>query len=650
MQPTVSESDLPLLQALSRVHPSAASAAAEAAGLRAGLALPAATVHLISDVHGEHGKLRHVLASAAGALRPVVASLLSSSLTEAEQRGLLNVVYYPGETLSSVRSPLIESGERKQWIRRTLQLLFELVRQLSRNWRREAFNRLLPAEFAELFKELLAEPLGLRPPGYFELMIGAYELLDRDFAAVRAAARLVRNLSTSEIIVAGDLGDRGPRIDKVIDILRRQPNVTLLWGNHDAHWMGACLGHEACIASVLRFSLRYQRLEQLEEGYGISLEPLERLARTAYADDDAAAFAVKGAGARDATLLARMQKAIAIVQLKLEGQITRRRPHFGLSERDVLSHVNLTAGTVTLGGHDYPLTDARLPTFSPRDPNALSAAELECMAELRSAFVESPRLWDHMSWLARNGAMWTRRDQLLIFHACVPVGTDGSPLELEVDGHRHSGRDLMDALARVVRRAYAKGADNLPPDSPELDWLWYLWCGPLSPLFGKDKIATFESYFVADKHAKEEKKNPYFELLHDPGFVRRIGGLFGCGDDVLIVNGHVPVKIEKGEQPLKRGGNAVTIDGAFSEAYGDKGYSMLLSASGVQLAEHSHFESVDAVIRQGRDLAPKVMVLRTFTPARKLADTANGEQARRQIHALEKLVRAYHDGVLQECL
>ena len=648
MHARIEPAELPLLKALSKSYRTAASALGELAALRASLTLPGGTVHVISDIHGEHAKLRHVVNNAAGALRPAVAALLNGSLTEVEQRELLSVIYYPSELIAALRPKLLDDGTRGEWVAQTLRRQIELIRVLARSWRREELNALLPEGYAELFKELLWEPLGMRPPAFFSLMLGAYELQDRDWDAVRAASRLVRNLSATEILVDGDLGDRGPRIDKVIEFLMRQPNVLILWGNHDAHWLGACVGHEACVASVVRFSLRYGRTEQLEEGYGIVLTALERLAEEAYGDDPCERFELKGAGQRDKLLLARMQKAITVIQLKLEGQLIGRHPDWDLAPRDVLRAVDPHAGTVGIAGKTYPLADKRWPTLNPADPNALSAAERRCLDALRDGFVGSGRLWRQMEFVVRRGGMWAVRDEVLVFHACVPVDNDGAPLAMKVDGREVAGRELMDALASVVRRAVRGGSEAIATDPTDGDWLWYLWCGARSPLFGKDKIATFESVFVEDNHAKEEHKNAYFEKIHDANFVRRIGRLFGCGDNVLLVNGHVPVKVEKGEQPVKRGGNAVTIDGAFSEAYGDRGYSLLLTPTGVSLAEHAHFDSVESVVREGKDIIPRITPLRTYDPPKKLGDTHDGAEIRRQIHELERLLIAFREGVVKE--
>lgn len=639
--------ELALLQALADRYPTADAALAEAAALRAGLALPKGTVHVISDVHGEDRKLRHVINNASGSLRPLVESLFGGGkLSADEQRSLLNVLYYPREAMEALRPQLADRAARVAWAKRLLRLQFAVVRALASHYRSGRVTELFPDDYGELFEELYDEPCSGRGQRYVDAMIDALADHGRELAAVRAASRLVRNLSVAELIVAGDLGDRGPRIDRVIDYLMRQPHVSVVWGNHDVSWMGACLGQPALIATVVRFSLRYGRTDQLEEGYGVPLDALEDLARAAYGDDPAEQFKVKVKGSVwDELLLARMQKAIAILQLKLEAQTSRRHPEWGMEGRNLLHRIDRTNGTVEIDGKTYPLLDRNLPTVNPEDPYRLSPAEQTCMDRLREAFVSSARLWQHLSWVVRRGAMWLRRDDVLVFHACVPVDDQGNPLELEIDGKRLTGRAQMDAIDSVIRRAFRKGAEGLDADA---DWLWYLWAGPKSPLFGKDKMATFEGYFVADKDAQHEHKNAYFSLIHDAVFVKRIGADFGMGDDVMVVNGHVPVKVEKGEQPVKRGGNAVTIDGAFSEAYGDRGYTLILSAEGIKLAEHHHFESVARVISEGADIVPKVAVIRKYDHPRTVGETEEGEAVRQRIHALERLILAYHEGAILE--
>ena len=532
-------------------------------------------------------------------------------------------------------------------MRRTLRLQFEIVRGLASSYRRSDVRALFPAEAREICDEFLDEPSSGRGPEYFDAMLDTLAEGGRDLTAVRLTSRLVRNLSVAELVVAGDLGDRGPRIDKVIAYLMRQPRVSFAWGNHDALWMGACVGQEALIATVLRISLRYRRLFQLEEGYGITLAPLERLARQVYADDPAERFRAKRPGERDDLLLARMQKAAAVMQFKLEAQTAARHPAWAMGHRDLLHRIDRERGIVEVDGREHALRDTHLPTVDARDPYALSTEERECMDRLRESFVSSERLWRHMSFVARHGAMWLRRDHAVIFHGCFPVDEGGSPLALEVGGEVRTGRALFDAFDSLVRRAFRKGAAAAGDDA-DADALWYLWAGPRSPLFGKDRMATFEQYFVEDKAAHQENKNPYYSLTHDAEFCRRVAAEFGVGSEGLLVNGHVPVRVEKGEEPVRRGRAAVTIDGAFSEAYGDRGYTLILSPEGVAIAELHHFKSIGDAITSGADIVPKVVTVREYESTRRVSDTERGEDIRHRIRALERLILAYEEGALLE--
>ncbi len=637
--------EMTLLRTLAVRYPTIDAALAEVAALRAMLILPKEVIHVISDVHGEYKKLRHVINNASGSLRPLVEHLFGDRLSADEQQALLSLLYYPAETMASLRDDLQDAVRRRSWVRATLRLQFEIVRTLARTYRRRHVLSLIPAERQELFVELMAEPSNDRDQSYIDAMIDTLTDHGRDFLAVREASRLVRNLSVQEIIVAGDLGDRGSRVDRVIEYLRQQPNVSFTWGNHDVSWMGACLGQEALIALVLRMSLRYRHLSQLEEGYGLTMAPLEKLARTVYADDPAERFVTRGSGLRDTLLMARMQKAAAILQFKLEGQTSRRHPEWEMDSRDILHRIDPGRGTVKIDGNDYPLRDTHFPTLRADDPYGLVAEEQECIDRLRQSFVQSPRLWEHMSFIVKHGALWAVRDHTVIFHGCVPVDHHGEVLSLKVDGEERSGRPLFSALESVVRRAFRKGAGDVGDDA---DWFWYLWTGPRSPLFGKDRMATFENYFVEDASTHKETKNPYFQLIHDGEFCRRIAASFGVHEDALIVNGHVPVNVEKGEKPVKNGGNAITIDGAFSEAYGDRGYTLVLSPDRVSLAEHHHFDSVADAITMGADIIPRVTIVRKYGTSRRVGDTERGTLLREQIGALERLITAYKEGSLLE--
>jgi len=626
-----------LLEALAEQFPTPEAAISEAAALRAALTLPMGVVHVISDVHGEDTKLRHVINNGSGRIRGLADRIVRGRLSGIDQARFLAVLYYPREAINRFSKEIVESGQRLEWVQRTLELQFEIVRELRKTYRRIKFESLIAKDYRELFIELGS---GQRPD-YIHAMIRGLALHDRDWGAVRAASRLIRNLSCEELLVAGDLGDRGPRIDRVIDTLMRQPRASLVWGNHDMIWIGAHLGHEPCMLTTLRFSARYRQAAQLEEGYGILTTPLERLVREVYADDPAERFMPKGSGHREPLMVARMQKALAIMQFKAEGRMIERHPEWELGHRRLLHRIDRDLGTVDIDGVMHPLLDRNLPTIDPGDPYAYSSEEQACVNRLKESFTKSMRLREHMGWLVAKGSMWTKRDEVLVFHGCVPVDESGTPLSVTVDGESHSGRALMDALGAVVRRGVRKGWVGLDDDA---DWLWYLWGCPRSPLFGKDKMTTFEGYFVSDKSAQKERKNPYFEMIHDAEFVKRMGRLFGCGEDVLIVNGHVPVKMAKGEEPVKRGGNAITIDGAFSAAYGDRGYTLVLRPHCIELAAHAPFEGVEASITAGADIVPTITTIRTYGRERTIGDTSEGDRIRRHIEDLERLVEAYEGG------
>lgn len=634
---------LPLLRALAQRFPTTIAALAEIGNLRAVLTLPKGTVHVVSDVHGEHKKLKHILNNASGSLRPLVERVVGDRLTADEKRDLLAAIYYPREAYAQRGSQ--NEAERRASLLRLLALEIEIIRELSRRYTLRQVQHVFPAALRGLFGELMSDRCAHSPerPALLEALVEPFVRHGRDLELLRACAHVIRNLSVFEIIVAGDLGDRGPRVDKVIELLMRQPRARVVWGNHDASWIGACLGHEALIATVVRISLRYRRLSQLEEGYGIIMAPVERLARDVYGDDPAARFVVKGEGIRDAILMARMQKAMAILQFKLEGQLIRRHPEYGLEHRCLLHRIDPGAGTITLDGETYPLLDTHFPTVDFNDPYALSPEEQVCIDRLKRSFLHSPLLWRQVTWLIRQGSMSLRRDRALIFHGCVPVDESGDFLPLLVDGEPRRGKALFDALERKVRRAWKARA----PD--DLDMLWYLWTGPLSPLFGKDKMATFESHFIADAETHEETKNPYFRLIHGAAFCSRVCRELGVDEDRgLIVNGHVPVRPEKGESPVKGSWRAVTIDGAFSEAYGDRGYTLVLDASGTFLAQHHHFESVEEAVAQGADIIPAISSVEVFSVPRTVADTEAGEEIVREIEVLEDLIRAYEDNTIQE--
>ncbi len=631
------EAERAFLRCLSREFPDLDAAAAEVARIAAELTLPKATTHVISDVHGDDVKMRHVVNNASGTLRPLVDRMFADRKTPEEIRSLLTLIFYPREALERLAPSLHAPDSRRDFARRTLHDLFEIVRTLARVDSLRHATEVFPEEYRELLRELLHEPTSGRSPAYFDAMVEALVKHDRALHLIRLTVRVLRNLAVDELVLAGDCWDRGHRGDRVVDYLMKLPAVAFVWGNHDVAWLGAALGHDALIAHVLRISCRYRNLSQLEEGYGITLQSLELLVREVYADDPASGYQPKRpTGLRDVQMIARMQKAAAVLQFKLEGQMIARNPEFDLESRRLLHRMDLEAGTIEVDGRTYPLKDRHFPTIDRADPYALSAAERQCLDRLRQSFLGSQPLWEQMRFLVGHGSMHLRRDEHLIFHGCVPVDENGAFLPMVVDGQPRSGRALFEAIDAVIARLLES------PSPKDLDLLWYLWCGPRSPLFGKDKIATLENDLIADKATHEETKNPYFRLIHEAPFCEKVLREFDVDPDLgLIVNGHVPVKIEQGESPMKRSGKAITIDGAFSEAYGDHGYTLVLEPDRTLLAKHHHFESVAAAVQQGVDIIPEITELRRWEPPRTIGDTEQGDALRGQVAALEELIAAY---------
>ena len=617
---------------------------AEISLLQAKLTLPKRRTHIISDIHGDDRKLRHVINNASGGLSNLVNEVFRNELTDEEKRTFLAFLYYPVEKLRRHQHELQDCHWRLTTIKNLLRQQFRLVRSLAATIAKDEVLRLMKEEFKTLYIALLDEGSFDRDPAYVDSMVEALADYDQDINAVHEASRLVRNLVVNEVIVAGDLFDRGERGDRVIHYLKNQPKVSFTWGNHDITWMGATLGSEVLIATVLRISLRYLRLWQLEEGYGILLSPLAKLANTIYRDDPATCFYPKRqSDYLDEDLVARMHKAAAILEFKLSGPVIERHPEWNIDDRRMLHLIDYQNGTITLDGKVHPLKDAHFPTIDPNDPYSLSPEEQSCLDRLRQSFVSSERLWQHMLFIVGQGGMSLIRDEALIFHACVPTNPDGSFRKTAIKEQNLSGGKLFRELEEIIRQTYRQGAHSVTED---LDYYYWLWVHPDSPLFGKARMATFERYFLDDPETHREAKDPYFQKIHDADFVRKIGHAFGTDDDVLVINGHVPVKVEKGEDPVKRGGNAVTIDGAFSESYGDHGYTLVMGPNAIRLAEHSHFESINHFLNQNDDMIPGLRDLRQYEAPRTLSETHEAEDINAQLCSLNQLLQAYRNGTL----
>jgi fructose-1,6-bisphosphatase-3 len=657
MTGSMAPTHLPILQILARRFPDARAVLAELANLHAVLTLPTPSVHVVSDVHGEDVKLRQVINNASGSLRPLFERLFAGRLDGDAIQQLLTLMYYPRETWA-VLTRRVPAERRRELLHWVAGHAAAVIRDLARHYSLKYVAKAIPDPFDEVFRELAFANELVRQPEFLGHLLQPFLDHDRDGELVALIARVVRTLAVGELVVAGDLGDRGPRIDRVIDAIAEQRSVAITWGNHDASWIAATLGHPTAVATVVRLSLRYQRLAQLEDGYGIPLEPLRRLARDAYAGDPADCFRVKGeaegdpgAGIDAGIDLARMHKAISILQFKLEGQLFDRRPEWQLGHRALLRRIDPAGGTVEIDGIRHPLRDTRLPTVDWTDPCKLSDGEARCLAELIREFTSSRTLASQMAFVVSHGQMALRRDLCAIFHGCVPVDDAGEPLALVIDGEPRRGKALLDAFERVVQRAFRaalrKGVAEV--DELDRDLVFYLWTGPRSPCFGKDRMATFETYLVADRTTHEEIKNPYFKLIHDRAFCARILAEFGVDPERgFIVNGHVPVRLEAGETPVKRSGRAITIDGAFAAAYGDKGFSLVLDAQRIYLAQHHHFESAEAAVTRHADIVPTVSDVVVHARLRTVADTETGDEIRAEIAVLEQLLQAFETNTLRE--
>ena len=637
------ETDLSSLEFLAAEFSNTDAAIAEIARLSAIQTLPRGAIHMISDIHGEDKKLRHVINNASGTLRPLVEQMFGKRMASDELKDFLKITFYPAEVTDQLEKNLTDAAELKSYARKILKPQFELLRYLLSNYSLKLATEILPADYQNLILEILHAPTRENGDDFIEAIIGELQRQGRVLHLIHIVGRLIRNLAVDELIIGGDCWDRGPRGDRVVDYLRLQPNVSFIWGNHDALWLGAALGNEALICTALRVSLRYRRISQLDEGYSVPLTPLEHLAREVYADDPAKYYMPKGSGMRPKELVARMQKAVAVMQFKLEGQLIERNPQWKLDHRRLMHRINLENGTIEIDGIVYELRDKQLPTVDPEHPYALSAEEQNCLDCLKGSFLSSQKLKEQMHYMVGHGSMYLQRGDCLIFHGCVPSDSEGNFLDLEIDGKNYSGKMLFEEIETVVGRALIK------KKTPDLDFLWYLWCGPRSPLFGKDRIATLERDLIEDKTPHHENKDPYFDLMHEVEFCEKVLGEFGADPaQGLIVNGHVPVKLKQGESPMKKSGKAITIDGGFSEAYGDYGYTLVLEPGKIVLAEHHHFESIESAIKDGVDIVPKTQDIRVFDKPHRTKDTERGQRIRYRMKELKRLIEAYRSNRLHE--
>ena len=685
------------LQLLSDKFPNSRSVVTELINLRAILSLPKGTEHFVSDLHGASMAFIHMIKNASGVVRKKVDEVYGDILAEEEKRAICALIYYPDERLELIKrfyektpppALLTRGGSQERenggyidlftlnaqisklptledWYRRRLHQVVEVARAVTVKYSRSKVQRLLPKDYAYVISELLHES-NLEQKDrqtYYNAVIDAIIETGCADRLIIAVSYLIHSLTIDKLHIVGDIFDRGSGAAKILDVLSTVRDYDIQWGNHDIEWMGAMAGNLALLATVLRVSIRYANIETLEEGYGINLLPLANFAMTVYGDDPCTIWQTKDFDnnprlTRSAQLMAKMHKAVSIIQFKLEGQTVLRHPEWHMDHRALLDKIDYHNGTITIEGKTYPLLDTNLPTIDPENPYALSTYEEDLMSQLWRSFRKSEKMQRHLKMLYEHGSLYLVRNGFLLYHAAIPLNADGSFAEADVCGERVSGKALMDRTDEIIRRAYyGEGKEK----EEALDYLLYLWEGEFSPLYNKDKMTTFERYFIeskvesrkskADPH--HEQKGAYFTLADDEEVCRNILKEFGLDPDTgRIINGHVPVRTIKGETPIRANGKRFVIDGGFSKPYQEKtgiaGYTLIYNSHGIQLVEHESFESREQAILSGSDIHSRTL-LQDFSGHRiRIQDTDKGKELLEQIQSLEQLLHAYRTGYFRE--
>lgn len=651
------EKDTRYIRLLAQSFPTVAKASTEIINLRAILNLPKGTEHFLADIHGEHESFRHVLKNASGNIKRKVNEIFGDELTHAEKRDLCTLIYYPEQKLE-----LIKSSERdmSRWYFTTIHRLVRVCRDVSSKYTRSKVRKSLPDDFSYIIQELLHErPDDADKAAYVKVITDTIISTGSADDFIAAISNVIQRFAIDQLHILGDIYDRGPGAHIIMDTLRTYHNWDIQWGNHDILWMGAHAGNDACICNVIRLSLRYANLATLEEGYGINLVPLATFAMEHYANDPCGEFSPKTSAGRDGIsektcrLTAQMHKAISVIQFKVEAAIFARHPEWGMADRALLGNIDYARGVCTVGDTEYEMKSCCFPTIDPRHPNRLTAEESELLARLHHSFTVSEKLHKHIKALLSHGCMYTIANHNLLFHASIPLNADGTLKEVELyGGKRYSGRELLHRTGMIIRSAFQNDTDP-QEKSFATDYFLYLWCGPDSTLFNKSKMATFERYFLKDKETYKEGKGNYFLLRDNEEIVDYILDEFGVeGPNRHIINGHVPVHVASGENPVKAGGKLMVIDGGFSQAYhketGIAGYTLVYHSRGFQLVQHEPFTSTEDAIMRGTDIKSTTQIVEMSAHRMLVADTDKGRELKRQITDLQKLLYAYRHGVIKE--
>ncbi|MFD2999361.1 fructose-1,6-bisphosphatase [Pontibacter toksunensis] len=649
------KNDPKYLKLLSNRLPNAAQVGKEIILLEALLSLPKSPELFISDIHGEHETFQHMLRNGSGIIRQKIAELFGGKLGDKDLRRLAALVYYPHEKLQIIKK---ESPDLEGFYMDTIQKLVSIAYEFTSIYTKRKIDRLLSSEYGLIISELLqGEALGERKREYKEKLLKTVIEIGECDELIIALAEFIQRIAISKIHVIGDIYDRGPGAEAVMDSLIDYHAVDIQWGNHDIVWMGAASGSLACMANVIRLSLRYANTDTLEKGYGINLIPLASFALEHYKEDKSLIFNPKVnpedlLNESEHWLNRIMHKAISIIQFKLEEQLIERRPDFGLSHRKMLSNINFTTGEIQIEENAYTLKDTYFPTIDPKHPVKLSKEEEDLVVKLSESFQQSSKLKKHVQFLFEKGSMYHISNDCLLFHGSIPIDEHGDLAHVDMLGKKLKGKQYLDFLDKIAREAFS-GVEQTPENNLAVDMMWYLWAGPQSPLFGKDKMTTFERYFINDTSIHKEVKGFYYHYRDDPATIAKILADFDLDPETsLIINGHVPVVVRKGENPIKAGGKLIVIDGGFAKAYqeqtGIAGYTLIFDDQGKQIIAHLPFESTDKAIEDEVDILSSETLYSYSHKPLKVADIRDGDKIKDMIEDLKELLHCYRSGLLTE--
>ena len=642
------------LERLSQLYPTIAKASTEIINLQAILNLPKGTEHFLTDIHGEYEAFSHVLKNGSGAVRRKIDEVFGNTMSSKDNKTLATLIYYPREKMELIKK---KEENMEDWYKITLYRLIEICKRTSSKYSRSKVRKALPPEFAYVIEELITEKADvLDKESYYNSIVDTIIRIKRSEEFIVALSELIQRLTVDHLHIVGDIYDRGPGPHIIMDKLMGYHSMDIQWGNHDVLWMGAAAGQQGCVANVVRICARYANLEILEDGYGINLLPLATFALNTYRDDPCSCFELKDDPDYDPSetmLNMKMHKAISIIQFKIEGQIIKKNPGFKLEHRNLLHLIDYENGLIELDGKTYELLDKNFPTIDPKRPYALTEAEEEVLDRLTQAFVNCEKLQSHMHFLLSKGGLYKVYNNNLLYHGCIPLNEDGSFKSVKIYGRSYKGKALYEVLESYVRKGFY--AIDEKERKRGKDMMWYIWLSENSPLFGKDKMATFERYFLAEKETHKEKKNPYYEFLENDKVVDRILKEFGLEHSFShIINGHMPVKSKNGENPMKCGGKVFVIDGGFSRAYqkqtGIAGYTLIYNSYGMILSAHEPFESKESAIENETDIHSDTIVTEIVSKRQSVLDTDVGKELVEQIHDLEFLLEAYRSGRIAERL